>query len=60
MFEESLVEELKAKLPKRTSIRQRLTFEEQDKLFVMYLATASLEERVRMLYTCAMRGYIGR
>lgn len=59
MFEEDVVDSLKHKLHKRTCVRQRLSFDDQDRLFVMYVSTLTFEERLRLLRVCAMRGYIG-
>lgn len=58
MFEELLVDALKKKLQKRTAIRQRLTDNEKSKLFAMAVDTMGVEDRLRLLRTCAMRGYI--
>ena len=58
MYEDQLISYLKNKLPKRTKARHRLSTDDQSKLFAMVVDTMGMEDRLRLLRTCAMRGYI--
>lgn len=60
MFEETLIAELKKKLPRRTGTRHRLNEYDQDWLFVQCVKNLSIEDRLRLLRVCAMRGYIDK